>query len=205
MQILGLCDWGGIIPSNAKLNVGNGKFNMSQAVGRYATTLFELAKEANGVDGVEKDLGALLQAFETSPELTGALKSPLYAAQDKIAVLGEIGKKLGTSTLVLNFISVVAQNARAGELPEMFKGFMDLAAKARGAMKAEVATAQELSATQLEDLKASLKQAFNADVEIETKVNPELIGGLVVKVGSRLFDDSVKTKLEALKNSLKGA
>ncbi len=178
---------------------------MSQAVGRYASTLFELAKEAKAIDAIETDASALLQAFKASPELLGALKSPLHAASDKIAIMSAIGKKLKTSQLVLNFISVVANNSRAGELPQMFSNFLDLAAKARGAIKAEVATAIELNSSQTEDLKASLKKAFNADVEIETKVSPELIGGLVVKIGSRLFDDSIKTKLEALKNNLKGA
>lgn len=178
---------------------------MSQAVGRYASTLFELASEDKKIDSVEKDLGAFLKVFETSPELIGALKSPLHTAVEKIGVLEAIGKKIKASPLVMKFISLVAQNSRAGELPAMFKGFIELSAKARGAMKAEVASAQALSDAQIDELKASLKQAFKADVEIETKVNPELIGGLVVKVGSRLFDDSLKTKLEALKNNLKGA
>lgn len=178
---------------------------MSQAVGRYASTLFELASEAKAIDAIEKDANALLQAFNVSPELLSALKSPLHAASEKIAVLNAIGKKLKTSKVVLNFMSVVANNSRAGELPLMFTNFLNLAAKARGAIKAEVWAAEELNSSQLEDLKASLKKAFNADVEIETKVSSDLIGGLVVKVGSRLFDDSIKTKLEALKNNLKGA
>lgn len=178
---------------------------MSQAISRYASTLFELASSDKKLAAVEKDAKAILAAFDASGDLLAALKSPLYANTDKVAVMTQIGKKLKTSPLVMNFVSVVTDNGRAGELPSMFKAFLDLAANARGAVKAQVSTASELSASQIEELKQSLSRAFKAEVEVETNVKPDLIGGLVVKVGSRLFDDSIKTKLDSLKISLKGA
>ncbi len=178
---------------------------MSQAIGRYASTLFELATESKSVDAIENDANALINAFNASPELVNVLKSPLIAAVEKLGVMAAISKKLKVSAIVSNFIAIVVNNSRAGELPAMFKGFLEKTAKAKGLVKAEIASANMLSDAQLEELKSSLSKAFKSDVEIETKVNPELIGGLVVKVGSRLFDDSIKTKLEALKNNLKGA
>ena len=178
---------------------------MSQVIERYASTLFGLATADKKVAAVEKEAGALFAAFSESDELAGAMKSPLYHTAEKAAVLSAIGKKLKVSTLVQNFVSVVVEHSRAPELPAILKGFLDKAAKARGAVKAEITTASELTKEQLEELKSNLSSAFKAEVEVETSVNPELIGGLVVKVGSQLFDDSIKTKLDGLKNSLKGA
>lgn len=177
---------------------------MSQAASRYASSLFELAQEQKNVAAIEKDAQSLLGAFGVSQALTQALSSPLNSVEEKTSVLAAIGKKLKLSKIVQNFLFVVAGNRRAGEISSMLSAFLALAAKARGGIKAEVTTAQALSDAQLVELKASLGKAFNADVEIETSVNPELIGGLVVKIGSRLFDDSIKTKLENMKISLKG-
>ena len=178
---------------------------MSQAIERYASTLFELASEDNQIANIEKDANVLVSAFDESEELRAAMKSPLYPSNEKAAALLEVGKQLGISQLVTNFLQVVVNNSRAGELPEILKAFVELCANARGAVKAQVTSAQQLTDAQITDLKANLSSAFNAEVQVETSVNPDLIGGLVVKVGSRLFDDSIKTKLDGLKNSLKGA
>jgi F-type H+-transporting ATPase subunit delta len=177
---------------------------MSQAISRYANTLFELAQNPKEAATIEKDAQSLLGAFSLSGELISALKSPLNAIDEKMGVLAALGKKLKIAKIVQNFLLVVAQNGRAGELEQMLQHYIALAAKARGAIKAEVASAQKLSAAQIEDLKTNLGRAFKAEIEIETEVKPELIGGLVVKIGSRLFDDSIQTKLENMKLSLKG-
>lgn len=177
---------------------------MSQAIARYASTLFELANSEKNLAVVEKDASALMNAFSASGDLQRAMKSPLYAASDKIAVLAKICSKLKTSKLVVNFVSVVANNGRSGELPAMFKGFLETSAAARGVVSAQVETAAALSQDQLSELKKSLGAALGKQVEIETTVKPELIGGLVVKLGSVLFDDSIKAKLDRLKISLKG-
>jgi|APTNR8051073442_1049403.scaffolds.fasta_scaffold03649_7 F-type H+-transporting ATPase subunit delta len=177
---------------------------MSQAIGRYASTLFELADSEKKLPVVEKDAAALISAFAVSEELRTAMKSPLYAVEEKIAVLTSICEKLKASKLIGNFVSVVAKNGRSGDLPSMLKGFLEASAAARGVVEAKVETATALDAAQLEELKKSLGRAFGAQVEVESTVKPELIGGMVVKVGSVLFDDSIKTKLDRLKISLKG-
>ncbi len=177
---------------------------MSQAISRYANTLFELAENPKEAASIEKDAQSLLAAFSVSNDLIAALKSPLNAADEKIGVLSALGKKLKIVKTTQNFLSVVAKNGRAGELPQMLEHYIALAAKARGAIKAEISSAQKLSAAQIEDLKSNLGRAFKAEIEIETEVKPELIGGLIVKIGSRLFDDSIQTKLENMKLSLKG-
>lgn len=178
---------------------------MTQAISRYANTLFELAENPKEAATIEVDAQKLLGAFSVSDELLGALKSPLNSVEEKIGVLAALGKKLKIAKIVQNFLFVVANNGRAGELPAMLNRFIELAAKARGAVKAEVSSAQKLSSAQIDDLKKSLGRAFKAEVEIETEVKPELIGGLIVKIGSRLFDDSIQTKLENMKLSLKGS
>lgn len=175
---------------------------MSQAIERYASTLFELATAENATAAIEKDAGAFVAAFDASDELKTAMKSPLYHAADKAAVLETIGKKLKISPLVSNFIGVVVNHDRAAELPAILSRFNEISAKARGVVKAEITTAAPLSDEQLEELKSDLSKAFKAEVEVNTGVNPAIIGGLMVKVGSRLFDDSIKTKLDGLKNSL---
>ena len=176
-----------------------------EVVARYAGTLFELAQEGKALDQVEADARSMLGAFKTSDELANALGSPLYAGEDKAKALAAIGKKLKVSDLMIRFLGVLAQNGRASAAKPVLTELLTMAAKARGAVIAEVATAQTLSDAQTKDLKAALERAFNAPVDIEPAVKPELIGGLVVKVGSRLFDDSIKSKLDALKLAMKGA
>jgi F-type H+-transporting ATPase subunit delta len=177
----------------------------TEAVSRYATTLFELAQEAGLTDKVEADARALVAAFAASPELRTALASPLTKLDEKAGVVAALAKKMKLQDLTTRFLSVVAGNGRAGAIGAMAQAVVALAAKARGAVTAQVSTAEALSAAQTAELKAALERAFKAPVDIEPSVKPELIGGLVVKVGSRLFDDSVKSKLDALKTALKGA
>lgn len=177
----------------------------AEAVSRYATTLFELAQESGLSDKVEADARSLAAAFAGSAELRQALASPLTRIEEKTAVVAALAKKMKLQDLTARFLGVVATNGRAGALGAIAQAVVALSVKARGAVTAQVATAEALSAAQTADLKAALERAFKAPVDIEPSVKPELIGGLVVKVGSRLFDDSVKSKLEALKTALKGA
>jgi F-type H+-transporting ATPase subunit delta len=178
---------------------------VTEAAKRYGVALFDLATEAKKVDVVEADAKALLAALGESGDLRATLASPLFPNDQKAAVLGAIAKKMKLNTITNKFLGLVAQNSRAGELGGMLTAYAGLAAKARGAVRAEVATAEPLSADALKSLTDALSRAFNATVDVETSVKPELLGGLVVKVGSRLFDDSVKSKLDALKIAMKGA
>jgi F-type H+-transporting ATPase subunit delta len=178
---------------------------VSETAKRYGVALFDLASEAKKVDAVEGDAKSLLSAWQDSADLRATLASPLFPVEQKAAVLGAMAKKMKLNAITTNFLGLAAQNRRTGELGGMLTAFVGLAAKARGAVTAEVSTAEPLSADALKSLTQALSTAFNASVDIQTTVKPELLGGLVVKVGSRLFDDSVKSKLDALKTAMKGA
>ena len=172
---------------------------------RYARALFELAQEAESLDETERDVDALAEAFAESTDLRRAVKSPIFTRDDKAAALDAVGEKLGLSDTVRNFVAVAAANGRGADLPDMVRAFKRMTAAERGATSADVASADKLTATQLKELQAALKTALGRDVEIRTEVRPELIGGLVVKVGSRMFDSSLRTKLEGMRNAMKEA
>jgi F-type H+-transporting ATPase subunit delta len=184
---------------------GSQAIAVSETAKRYGVALFDLASESKKVDAVEADAKSLLAAWHASDELRATMVSPLFPVEQKAAVLGAMAKKMKLNAITANFLGLAAQNRRTGELGGMLTAFAALAAKARGAILAQVSTAEPLSADALKSLTAALSTAFKASVDIETTVKPELLGGLVVKVGSRLFDDSVKSKLDALKIAMKGA
>jgi F-type H+-transporting ATPase subunit delta len=184
---------------------GSQAIAVSETAKRYGVALFDLASESKKIDAIEADAKSLLTALASSNELRATLASPLFPVEQKAAVLAAMAKKMKLNVITHNFLGLTAQNRRTGELGGMLTAFTALAAKARGAILAEVSTAEPLSADALTSLTAALSSAFKATVDIETTVKPELLGGLVVKVGSRLFDDSVKSKLDALKIAMKGA
>lgn len=186
-------------------NAITGDADANEAGKRYARALFELADDAGAIDPTETDMAALGAAFAQSADLRLAMASPAITDEDKTRALNALTGKMGLSTLSINFVGVVARNGRGVDLPAMAAAFKRLAAKRRGAMSADVASAQALSDAQLDDLKTALKTALGRDVEIRTSVRPELIGGLTVKVGSRMFDSSLLTKLEGMRNAMKEA
>lgn len=173
--------------------------------GRYATALFELAEAQNALDAVAADLGSLQAALDASADLRLFVKSPLHAARDQARVIGAILEKIGVSTLVRNFVGVVVENRRLFVLPDMLRGYRQLLALKRGELTADVTSAHVLSDAQIEDLKAALKDAVQLNVNINTSVDESLLGGLIVKVGSRMIDSSLRTKLNSLKNAMKEA
>ena len=179
--------------------------NTATAAGRYATALFELAKSSGAADAVEADLSALRAALDESPELAEALASPLHTADTKSGVLKAIAEKAGFHALTRNAFGVAVRNGRAGELGRMANVFAALAAADRGVVTADVQSAAALTKKQTEALAASLKGAFGREIEVRTDVRPELMGGLIVKVGSRMFDSSLRTKLDGMKNAMKEA
>jgi F-type H+-transporting ATPase subunit delta len=172
---------------------------------RYARALFELAEDAGVLAPVEKDVDALLAALSESVELARALTSPIYGAAGKGAALAAVADKLGAQALTAKFLGVIANNGRAGDLKAVLRAFKILAAKKRGSATADVVTADALTQAQLKELQTALKTALGRDVEIRTEVREEIIGGLIVKVGSRMFDSSLKTKLEGLRKTMKEA
>jgi F-type H+-transporting ATPase subunit delta len=172
---------------------------------RYARALFELAEDASALAAVEKDVDALLAALTESVELSRALTSPIYGSAGKGAALAAVADKLKAQELTSKFLGVLANNGRAGDLKAVLRAFKALAAKKRGSATADVVTADALTQAQLKELQTALKTALGRDVEIRTEVREELIGGLIVKVGSRMFDSSLKTKLEGLRKTMKEA
>lgn len=172
--------------------------------GRYAAALFDLAREGNQISEVEDDLSKFQQLYDLSPDLKRLVRSPVIAADDQARALGTVLEKAGVRQLVRNFFGLVARNRRLFAAPDMVRAFHALAAKARGEVTADVASAHPLTDAQAEALKATLKQTVGKDVKLVTRVDASLIGGLIVKVGSRMVDSSLRTKLQNLSLSLKG-
>jgi F-type H+-transporting ATPase subunit delta len=172
--------------------------------GRYASALFDLAVEQNNVAEVEQDLEKFQQLYDLSPDLVRLVKSPVIAGDDQARALAAVLDKVGVGALTRNFFGLVARNRRLFAVPDMARAFKALAAKARGEVTADVASAHPLTDEQAQALKAVLKETVGKDVTLATRVDPSLIGGLVVKLGSRMVDSSLKTKLSNLSLSLKG-
>lgn len=172
---------------------------------RYAQALFELALQADAIAAVEKDLKALDAARLESADLRRLLASPLTPQSDKAKGLVAVAEALGVSELTRRFVGVLSNNGRAGALGPVVKAFAQLAADHRGAVAAEVITAVPLTPAQAEGVAAALRQALGKDPELSTRVDPAILGGLKVRVGSRLFDASLRSKLDSLKFALKRA
>lgn len=172
--------------------------------GRYASALFDLAKEASQVKEVEAELTKFRAMLDESEDLRRMVRSPVISADEQARALNAIIAKAGITGLAGNFLKLLASNRRLFAVADMIKGFASLAAKDRGEVTAEVASATALTDAQVEALKTSLKASIGKDVSLATRVDPSLLGGLVVKVGSKMIDSSLKTKLQNLKVSLNG-
>ncbi|MGQ0674305.1 MAG: F0F1 ATP synthase subunit delta [Hyphomicrobium sp.] len=177
---------------------------MAGVAGRYASALFELASEQSKVAEVEKDLATFQSLVDASDDLSRMIRSPVISAEEQDKATTAILTKFGAGALVVNFFRLLARNRRLFAAPEMARAFRSLAAKARGEVTAEVATATPLTEAQLTELKQTLKASVGKDVALATRVDPALLGGLVVKVGSRMIDSSLRTKLAGLKVAMTG-
>lgn len=173
--------------------------------GRYASALFDLAKEAGAVGAVESELKALAGLIEGSADLRAFLKSPVYEREDQNRVASALAERAGFSQLTANFMKLLAQNGRLFALPAVIKSFLAMAAADRGEVSAEAITAAPMNEEQSRALRHEIEAMAGKAVNLETRVDPELLGGLVVKVGSRMIDASLKTKLNRLKTVMKEA
>lgn len=176
---------------------------ISGVADRYARSLFDLALESNAVVAVEADLGRFEALIEGSDDLRRLIYSPVFSADDQLKAIATIADKAKIGGLVGNFLRVVAQNRRLFVLPGIIRAFRIVAAEHRGEAAAEVTSAHALSAAQEKELKAALKSVAGKDVSITVTVDPSLLGGMVVRIGSRQIDTSLKTKLNSLKLALK--
>jgi F-type H+-transporting ATPase subunit delta len=172
--------------------------------GRYASALFELASEAGTVSAVENDLETLAQALRESPELKALIKNPEVSRDALGRVLSGLGGSLKLADLTKNFLGVLAQNRRVGELPAVIRAFQSIAAAQRGEVTAEVASAHPLHDDQLAALEHKLSAREGRTVKLKTRVDPDLLGGLVVTIGSQRIDSSIRSRLNSLAQAMKG-
>lgn len=172
--------------------------------GRYASALFELASEKNAVAAVEKDLDSLGQALTESADLAALIRNPQIGRDAAARAMEGVATLLKLSPLTVQFLGVLSQNRRLAVLPEIVRAFGAIASAARGEVKAEVTSAHPLSATQLKALAAKLKAREGKDVTLSATVDPAILGGLVVRIGSTQIDSSIRTRINSLANAMKG-
>ncbi len=173
--------------------------------GRYARALFELAEVDEALDRVSDDLSRLDAMIDESKDLARMLRSPAVGRRDQAKAMDALLGRAGVCNLVVRFVGVVAENRRLAALPDMSASYRQLLAKHRGEAAASVVSARELTGEQRDFLNKSLKEAIGASVAIEAKVEPGLLGGLVIKVGSKMIDNSLRTKLQRMRLAMKGA
>ena len=170
---------------------------------RYAGSLFDLALEAKSVAAVEKDLGRVEALINGSEDLARFVKSPVFSADDQVKAISAVTAKAKISGLVGNFLAVAARNRRLFAVPGMIEAFRQISAAHRGEATADVTSATALTPAQVKELKDTLKSVAGKDVAFNVTVDPSLLGGLIVKMGSRQIDTSLRTKLSSLKLALK--
>lgn len=171
--------------------------------GRYARALFDLAIEGKALAQVEASLGALTDALAESAELKSLIGSPLVGRGAAGAAIAAVADGLGVDGLTKNFLGVLAANRRLSLLPAVIRDFAALNAARKGEVTADVTSAHKLTAAQAKALAAKLKAGIGRDVALNMNVDPSILGGLVVRVGSRMIDSSIRTRLEMLGQALK--
>lgn len=177
---------------------------MASMAGRYAAALFEIAKDERQLSQVESDVKAFQAMLDESEDLRRLVRSPVISSENQAKALKALLQRAGVSGLTANFLSLIARSRRLFAVADMLKNFRALLAIERGEVNADVASAHPLGADQMNALKDALKAQVGKDVQINTRVDPGLLGGLVVKVGSRMIDSSLRTKLNNLKVAMKG-
>lgn len=170
---------------------------------RYATAVFDLAREGKALTALEADTDALENALATSADLRGVIHSPLLSRAEQGAALGAVAGKLGLSTIMSNTLALMAQKRRLFVLPQLIVQLRALIAIEKGEVTAEVTSATALTPAQAKELAATIKARVGKDVKLKTAVDESLIGGLVVKVGSTMIDTSIRAKLASLQNAMK--
>ena len=185
-------------PANAGVQVALG------LSGRYATALFDLAIADKSLDTVSASLAAIKTALETSADLKTLTTTPMISRQSAGAGIAAVAGALGLDPLTTNFLGVLAANRRLASLTAIIRDFNALAAARRGETTARVTAAHALSTEQQTALSAKLKAGLGRDVALDITIDPAILGGLIVRVGSRMIDSSLKTRLDSLGQALKG-
>ncbi|MDP2120235.1 MAG: F0F1 ATP synthase subunit delta [Hoeflea sp.] len=170
---------------------------------RYASSLYELASEAKSVDAVAKDLNRFQAMIDDSTDLRRLVESPVFSAEDQSRSIVALISKAGISGLVGNFLKVVARNRRLFAMPAIIRSYHETVARERGEVSADVTSAHALTPAQEKELMAALSSVTGKTVTLDVTVDASLLGGLIVKIGSRQVDTSLRTKLSTLKHTLK--
>jgi F-type H+-transporting ATPase subunit delta len=172
--------------------------------GRYASALYELAQDNKAVAAVESDLEKLGEAIAQSDDLAALIRNPQISREAAGKAVDSVAGLLGLGDITRKFLGVLAGNRRLSALPDIVRAFAAIAAAARGEVTAEVTSAHPLTATQEKALAKKLKEREGKDVKIRTRVDPEVLGGLVVRIGSTQIDSSIRTRLNTLAQAMKG-
>jgi F-type H+-transporting ATPase subunit delta len=172
---------------------------------RYAAALFDLAQETHAIDAVKTDLERFDALIAETPDLGRLVRSPVFSADDQLKALAPVLDRAGIGGLAAQFIKLTAANRRLFAIRDMVRAYRDLVARQKGEATASVTVAEELKPEHLAALRAALKAVSGKDVDLDVKIDPAIIGGLVVKLGSRMVDTSLRTKLTAIKHAMKEA
>ena len=179
--------------------------SVSGVSGRYATALFELARDEKSIDAVKADLDKFDAMLSESADLKRLVRSPVFSADAQLKALTAVLDKADVTGIAANFLKVLTRNRRLFAASDVIRAFRALVAKFRGEATADVTVAEKLSDRNLDALKTALKSVTGKDVALNVKVDPSIIGGLVVKLGSRMVDSSLRTKLNSIKHAMKEA
>ena len=179
--------------------------NPSEAAQRYARALFELAQDKGALPDVYKDFRAFAESVRTSKDLTTLLDSPAFGRDVKVKALGELAKKAGYSPIFGKFLGVIATNGRAKDVLGAEAAFDELYAKQRGVQRAVVRTAKQMSGAERTRIESLLAKLVGGNVELSSEVDASLIGGIQLRIGSKLVDASVAAKLNRMNTAMKGA
>ena len=178
---------------------------LSGVAARYASALFDLAREQNAVDQVARDLDQFDALVAQSPDLVRLLRNPIFTEEEQTRSIDAILTRAGVSGLTGNFIRLVAAKRRLFALQDMIRAFRELVAQSKGIVRAQVTLAEQPSDRVLEDIKSALREVAKSEVDVNVKIDPSLIGGLVVKIGSRMVDSSLRTKLNSIRLAMRDA
>ena len=178
---------------------------LSGVAARYASALFEVAQEAGAVDAVAGDLDRFGELVDASPDLARLIRNPIFSAEEQERAIGAVLARIGVNPLTGNFIRLVASKRRLFALPDMIRAYRRLVSDAKGIVQAQVVLAERPSEAVMTDITAALREVAKAEVAVDVKVDPSLIGGLIVKIGSRMVDASVRAKLNSIRLSLNEA
>ena len=195
-----------VTPGFRETRVAKDESMVGGVAGRYASALFALAQEQKATDRVAQDLEAFKSTISSSPDLSRLVASPLFSAKDQTQALNAVMAKTGLSGIAANFIRLVAAKRRLFVLQDMIRAYGALNDAAKGVTRAQVTAAHPLSDAQIADLKGTLRDITKGkSVDVAVKVDPSIIGGLIVQLGSRMVDGSLRTKLNSIRSRMKEA